>query len=164
MFETLVILSPLFCILLYAIYVHNFSLQLNQNVMEQKNNLNAYQQRARKIFEGIIEQLNIGGVYEENLLLKIANIREGVEFAIDDAKTTISQALARLEAYPNINSISMRKDFQIQIAEVEGRLQKLIEVYNNSAKDYNSFILSFPASIFCSAYGRTKAEYLQSIS
>ena len=164
MFEILVSLSPLFCLFLYAIYIHNYSLQLGQNVLEQKNNLYAFEERAKKIFKGIMEQLDIGGDYEENLLLGLTNTREGTHFGIDDAKSTISKALARLEAYPTINSISMRKEFQNQIAEIEGRLQKLIETYNNAAKDYNSFILSFPASIFCSVYGRTKAEYLQSIS
>jgi hypothetical protein len=164
MFEALIIATPILCVIFYTIYIYNYSLELNQKVLEQKNNLRAYEQRAKKIFAGIIEQLNISGVYEENLLLNITNRREGSEFSIDDAKSTVTKALARLEAYPNINTISMRKEFQVQIAEIEDKLQRLIVTYNNSAKDYNSFVLSFPASIFCKMLGITSAEYLNSIA
>jgi hypothetical protein len=164
MFEVLIIASPILCLIFYTIYVYNYSLELNQKVLEHKNNLQAYEQRAQKIFGGIIEQLNISGAYEENLLLNITNRREGTEFSIDDAKSTVTKALARLEAYPNINTISMRKEFQNQIAEIEDKLQRLIVAYNNSAKDYNSFVLSFPASIFCKMVGIVSAEYLSSIA
>jgi hypothetical protein len=163
MFELSIFFTIVACFFFYGIHVYNFSNELMQRVDEQKNNLNSYLQRVGKIFQNINEQLNIGGAYEENLLLGITRDREGRTSDLVDLKSNISNITARLESYPNLNAVSMRKEFQGQIQEIEQNVQKIVEAHNSSAKDYNTFVLSFPASLFCTFFNRTRIEYLNSI-
>lgn len=162
MFEISIFFAILASIFFYAIHVFNFSLQLKQRVDEQKNNLASYLQRIGKIFQSITEQLDQGGAYEENLLLGITRDREGRSPKLNDLQSNISNISARLESYPNLSSVSMRKEFQGQIQQIEQNVQYIVEAHNSAAKDYNTFVLSFPASLFCSCFNRTKIDYLSS--
>jgi len=163
MFETALLIAIVMLILFYGIHVFNLSMELSQRAIEKRNNLSSYMQRVDKIFQDISKQVDQGSSHEESLLFEITRSREGRISEMDSLATTISKVNARLEAYPNLYSLSMRKEFQNQIQQIEQNIQSIVEAYNQAAKDYNTFVLSFPASFFCAIFKRSQIDYMSAL-
>ena len=152
-----VLLSPL--VLFYALYVYNHTVRLEQDFLEEQNNLISYIHRADSIFRNITAQLDISSKFESGVLSNITNIREGDISGLRQVSNALTRALVRVESYPDIDSIDMRRDFQSQIQEIENQLQLSVERSNRAANEYNSFVLSFPAIIFCRLFKKRQISY-----
>ena len=159
----IITISLLLITFIYAIHVYNFSMQLLQRVYEFENNFTSYTYRMQSIFEKIILESKISEKYEKTLLKEIIELREKATIDFFKNKSEVDNIILKMENYPNVNAIKIRNDFQHQISEIEQEVQKSIEKYNFAVKNYNSFILSFPALLFCSIYGRKKGEFLSTL-
>lgn len=155
-----VFLGPI--VFFYALYVYNHAVRLEQDVIEEHHNLASYIHRVDRIFRNITMQLDLSNDFESSLLREISNIREGDVSGVREISGALTLALVRVEAYPNIDSIEMRRDFQGQIQEIENELQTFVERSNRAVNEYNSFVLSFPAIIFCSLFSKRKINYTKS--
>lgn len=153
-----VIASPI--IFFYGLYVYNRSIRLEQYVFEEQHNLESFVLKVDNIFVNITSQLDLSSDFESELLKSISNIREGGINSISEVSNILSRALVRVEAYPNIDTINMRRDFQSQIQEVQNQLQDFVEKNNRAINEYNTFVMSFPIFIFCRLFGKRKIEYV----
>ena len=61
----------------------------------------------------------------------------------------ISNALMRIEQYPDIKTLGLREKFQGQISSLERELQNQVERTNKLISEFNTYITSFPNIIFC---------------
>ncbi|MDC6486340.1 LemA family protein [Methylophilaceae bacterium] len=138
-------------------------MELLQKVYELKSNFTSYTERMQSIFEKIIYETNISEKYEKELLKDVTKLRENINPNFYENKSEMNNILLKMENYPNVNAIKIRNDFQHQISEIEQAVQKSTESYNFAVKNYNSFILSFPASIFCKVFNRKKEKFISNI-
>ena len=83
----------------------------------------------------------------------------------------ITNALMRIEQYPDIKTLGLREKFQSQISSLERELQNQVEKTNKLISEFNTYIKSFPNVIFCNIWNKmnfktkfTELEYINLIS
>lgn len=112
------------------------------------------------IFEKVLNESVKGTKFEKEVLKSITKIRK---LGSDDPnliRTGIDNELVRFEAYPNIKSQVLREKYQKEVSKLEREIQDSTEIYNANVVEYNTFIKSFPANIFCSMYSRKVLKYI----
>lgn len=80
------------------------------------------------------------------------------------AQSDLSNALGRLmvlhEAYPELKADKMFQELQAQLEGTENRINVERNNYNDSAKEYNTLLRTFPNNIVAGIFGfRTKAYF-----
>ena len=63
------------------------------------------------------------------------------------------------ENYPDLKANQNFLELQAQLAGTENRISVARQDYNNAAKEYNTKIQSFPASIIAGLFHFEKADY-----
>ncbi|MBR9859143.1 LemA family protein [bacterium] len=79
------------------------------------------------------------------------------------AQTQVSSALSRLlvtvERYPDLKANQNFLELQTQLERTENRINRSRELFNESAKAYNSKIRKFPTVIIASVFGFDRKAY-----
>lgn len=80
------------------------------------------------------------------------------------AQSELSNALGRLmvlhEAYPELKADAMFRDLQVQLEGTENRINTERNNFNESAKEYNTLLRTFPNNIIAGIFGfKTKAYF-----
>lgn len=147
-------------LLFYFIYVYNYSLSLYQYCLSAKSNLSSYVKKMENIYQKVLNESIKGSEFEEQLLKSITKIRELKTDNPNLIKSEIENELIRFEAYPKINSQLLREKYQNEVALLEREIQNSTEVFNDHVVDYNTFIKSFPAIIFCKLLNRKSLDFI----
>jgi len=88
------------------------------------------------------------------------NVQEQME-----ANTQLSSALSRLlvvvERYPDLKSNQNFIRLQDELAGTENRIAVERRRYNETVRDYNQYVRSFPTNIFANIFGFERAELFQ---
>ncbi len=136
--------------------VNNTYVAKNQNVSTSKSNISKEEQRRVDLFNNLVDAVQSATTFEKETQTKIAEARsQGNSGKIDQAMLTI-QAVA--EAYPQIKSIDLYKQTMTEFSITENRLAGYREQYNNDVRDYNSYVQSFPASMFLAILGKDMSQ------
>lgn len=73
------------------------------------------------------------------------------------AQSQFSGALSRLlvtvENYPQLAATQSFRDFQVELAGTENRINRARDLFNESVRDYNASIRMFPGNIFAGMFG-----------
>lgn len=155
-----IIFLIIFVVIFYAIYCYNHSLSLNQFCISAKSNLGSFIKKMESIFEKVLNESAKGTEFEKEVLKSITKIRKLGSDNPNLVRSGIDNELVRFEAYPNIRSQSLREKYQNEVSKLEREIQNSTEIYNDYVVDYNTFIKSFPANIFCSLYGRKAMKFI----
>lgn len=82
-----------------------------------------------------------------------------------DAQNGVSAALGRLmvvvEKYPELKATQNFSELQAQLEGTENRISVERMKFNESAKDYNTYLRKFPNSIFAGMFGFSKKAYFE---
>jgi LemA protein len=134
----------------------------DQNVKEAWSNVEADLQRRADLIPNLVSTVK-GFTKEENsVFADIANARAGMLNAQTPqskiaANGQIDSALGRLllltENYPQLRSSDQFMRLQDELAGTENRIKVSRMRYNEALKDYNTFILQFPNSIWAGMLG-----------
>ena len=135
--------------ILYIVSIYNYIVSLYQNYLSQKKNLENFIIRIKSVYEKLIDEIESSGDYEKNLTKDIVKLREKIPTKITDDMSEISNALMRIEQYPDIKTLGLREKFQGQISSLERELQNQVERTNKLISEFNTYITSFPNIIFC---------------
>jgi len=150
----------IFVIILYAIYCYNHSLSLQQVTLSSKSNLSSYIKKMESIFEKVLNESISGTKFEKDVLKSITKIRKVGTDNPNALIHKINDEIARYENYPTIKSQKLREKYQNEVSSLEREIQEATEVYNDYVVDYNTFIKSFPANIFCDIYNRKVFKFI----
>jgi len=134
----------------------------DQSVKEAWSNVEADLQRRADLIPNLVATVK-GFTKEENsVFADIANARAGMLNAQTpqskiQANGQLDSALGRLllltENYPQLRSSDQFMRLQDELAGTENRIKVSRLRYNQALKDYNTFILQFPNSIWAGMLG-----------
>jgi LemA protein len=158
----IVAVAILFVIGLYALHVYNYVTSLDIGCNQVLNDLGALLERREQFFGNMLQQLGAGESYERQLMETVAKIREGrLQEVVEEPTATmreLSAVIARAEEYPTAGALDLKATYQEQALQIELAVLAALRRYNSAVSTFNTFIVSLPAAIFCSAYryGRRK--------
>jgi LemA protein len=141
----------------------NTLVQKNEDVDAAYAQVQVQQQRRLDLIPNLVASVK-GYVHEEETVLtNIANARADVIAASGDRASSI-QANSRLdvalspllrlqEAYPNLKSDAQFRTLTDELAGTENRIAVERRRYDNTLRDYNTYVQQFPQSIWAGIAG-----------
>ena len=137
---------------------------------------NKYQQRY-DLIPNLVETVKGYAAHEKNTLESVIEARAkatSLNVDVKDAKALaefqsaqsgISSALSRLmvvvEKYPDLKASQSFRDLNVSLEGTENRIAFARKNYNESVKDYNTYIRKFPNAIAASLFSFTRATLFE---
>ena len=167
---TLAVVGGLFALVLLVAaglgmnYVHarNAMVEKDQSVKEAWSNVDTQLQRRADLIPNLVETVKGFAKQETTVFGDIANARAGLLNAHGPeakmaANGKLDSAIGRLlmltENYPQLRSNDQFLRLQDELSGTENRISVARKRYNDTLKDYNTFVLSFPNNIWAGMSG-----------
>lgn len=156
--------------------VNNNLVTLEEGTKEKWSQVeNVYQRRA-DLIPNLVNTVKGYAKHEEQVLEEVTKARSQVGQVkingpedlpkFDQAQSQLSGALSRLlivaEKYPDLKADKNFLELQSQLEGTENRIAVERMRFNESAKDYNTFLRKFPQSIVASMRGFKERAYFAS--
>jgi len=137
---------------------------------------NVYQRRA-DLIPNLVATVKGYAAHEEETLTKVvearskatgvtidaSNLDEASLQKFQQAQDGLSSALSRLlmvqENYPDLKANEQFRDLQTQLEGTENRITVERQKFNDTARDYNTYIRQFPNNIFAGIFGFAAKPY-----
>jgi len=158
---------------------YNGMVTKNEKVDEQWSNVeNVYQRRA-DLIPNLVNTVKGYADFESKTLTAVIEARsKATSVQIDpknmteanmkqfqDAQAGLGSALSRLmvvvEQYPNLKANQNFLDLQAQLEGTENRIATERRKFNETARDYNTFIRMFPKNIWSGLFNFDKKPYFE---
>lgn len=151
-----VVLVALFILIGIFSTTNNHYVALTQNVSTSKSNISKEEQRRVDLFNNMVDSVQSARTFEADTQTKIAQARsQGNSGHVDQAQITLQSVV---EAYPEIKSIDLYKQTNLEFSVTENRLAQYREQYNNDVRSFNSYVGQFGAGIVLSLEGKDKTQ------
>ncbi len=141
------------------------------DVQAQFSQIDTQLQRRADLIPNLVNTVKGYAKHEETVFGDIANARAGLLNARDpqgkiQANNQLDGAIGRLlalsESYPDLKANQNFLALQDQLEGTENRIAVERRRYNNSVRDYNTYIQQFPASLWAGIAGfHTDNDYFQ---
>jgi LemA protein len=141
----------------------------DQNVQAAFSEIDINLQRRADLIPNLVSTVKGYANVEESILTAIANARAGLmtaktpdeKLAANDRLNVALLPLMRMqENYPQLKSNDQFMRLQDELAGTENRIAIARRRYNESIRDYNTYIQQFPNSVWAGIAGfRPKNEY-----
>ncbi|MCO6500450.1 MAG: LemA family protein [Vicingus serpentipes] len=82
--------------------------------------------------------------------------------AQDGLSSALSKLMVVVERYPDLKANQNFLELQAQLEGTENRIAVERKKFNDTAKDYNTFIRKFPKNLFAGMFGFEKRDYFES--
>jgi LemA protein len=151
-------------VMIFGNYVHtrNTLVQKDQDVKEAWSNVDTQLQRRSDLIPNLVETVKGYAKQETTVFGDIANARAGMLNARGPsekmaANGKLDSALGRLlmlsENYPQLKSNDQFLRLQDELSGTENRIAVSRKRYNDSLKEYNTYVLQFPNNIWAGMSG-----------
>jgi len=175
----IIVLGILAIIVLWVANAYNGFVAAEENVESAWSQVeNQYQRRADLVPNLVAtvkgyakhEQETLEGVVEArakatSITIDPANATPAQLAAFQSAQGELSQALGRLlavaENYPDLKANENFRDLQAQLEGTENRITVARQLFNDSARAYNTLIRRFPNNIIAGICGFEKKPYFE---
>jgi len=164
-----------------------YGINLNNSLVEKQEEVNrawaqvenVYQRRA-DLIPNLVNTVKGAANFEKETLTQVIEARSkatSIQVSpemlnnpskleqFSKAQGQLSSALSRLmvtvERYPELKANANFRDLQAQLEGTENRISTERNRFNNAARQYNTSIRKFPASLFAGALGFEKKAYFQ---
>ena len=147
----------------------------------QWGNVESSLQRRADLIPNLVEVVKAGAISEQDILTGVIEARSratSINITTDDlsnpeefqrfneSQNQLTQALGQLrtivEAYPQLQSNARFADLMVEIEQSNNMINTEIARYNESARDYNTEIRTFPSSIGANViHGSEPLEYFE---
>jgi LemA protein len=126
------------------------------------NTVKGYAAHERETLTGVIE----ARAKATSVTLKAEDLNPANLQKFQEAQSGLSSALAKLmvvvERYPDLKANQNFLELQAQLEGTENRIANERRKFNESARDYNVYIKSFPKNIFAGMFGFESKPYFES--
>jgi len=154
----------------WAVGIKNGALDKSQSVAESWGNVNTSYQRRNDLIGNLVKTVEGAANFEKGTLTAVVEARaKATSVQVDPSNATpeqleafskaqggVSSALSRLlvtvENYPDLKTNQNFLKLQDEIASTENTIQTARTRYNETVKDYNTYVLRFPNSMFLGQY------------
>ncbi len=162
--------SIIFILGAWGVGSYNGLVGLRESVDNQSANIETQLQRRADLIPNLVNTVKKFASHESDILTQISNARAklaGAKTMPDraSADTELSGALSRLlvivENYPTLKADTQFTNLMDELAGTENRISVARKDYNDSVKNYNNRIKTFPANIIANMFGFSSADYFQ---
>jgi len=154
----------------WAVGIKNNALDKSQNVAESWGNVNTSYQRRNDLIGNLVKTVEGAANFEKGTLTAVVEARaKATSVTVDPSNITpeqlaefnkaqsgVSSSLSRLlvtvENYPTLKANENFLKLQDELASTENTIQTARTRFNETVKDYNSYVLRFPNSMFLGDY------------
>jgi LemA protein len=165
--------------ILASISGYNKMVKMNENVGSVWANVEAQYQRRLDLIPNLVNTVQGYANFEKSTLTAVIEARakatsvninpdkldENSLKNFQDAQGGLSSALSRLmvvvEQYPDLKANQNFRELQAQLEGTENRINVARMDFNAAAKDYNTYIQTFPRNIIAGMFGFGKKAYFQ---
>ena len=151
---------------------YNSLVQSDEQVQEAWSNLQAAYQRRADLIPNLVETVKGAADFEQETLTAVTEARaKATSIQVDagdldnpqklqqfqQAQSALGKSLGRLlavsENYPKLQATQRFSDLQAQLEGTENRITVARRDYNNTVRQYNTQVRSFPTVIFAGLMG-----------
>ena len=151
---------------------YNSLVQSDEQVREAWSNLQAAYQRRADLIPNLVETVKGAADFEQETLTAVTEARaKATSIQVDagdldnpqklqqfqQAQSALGKSLGRLlavsENYPKLQATQRFSDLQAQLEGTENRITVARRDYNNTVRQYNTQVRSFPTVIFAGLMG-----------
>lgn len=175
----IIVLGILAIIVLWVANAYNGFVAAEENVESAWSQVENQYQRRSDLVPNLVatvkgyakhEQETLEGVVEArakatSITIDPANATPAQLAAFQSAQGELSQALGRLlavaENYPDLKANENFRDLQAQLEGTENRITVARQLFNDSARAYNTLIRRFPNNIIAGICGFEKKPYFE---
>ena len=173
----IIVLSVLAIIVLWVANAYNGFVAAEENVESAWSQVENQYQRRADLVPNLVATVKGYAAHEQETLEGVVEARaKATSITIDPATATpeqlaafqsaqgeLSQALGRLlavaENYPDLKANENFRDLQAQLEGTENRIAVARQLFNESARNYNTLIRRFPNNIIAGICGFEKKPY-----
>ena len=175
----IIVLGILAIIVLWIAGMYNGFVAAEEEVESAWSQVENQYQRRADLVPNLVATVKGYAAHEQETLEGVIEARaKATQVTIDPAKTTpeqlaafqaaqseLSQALGRLlavaENYPDLKANENFRDLQAQLEGTENRITVARQLFNESARNYNTKIRRFPNNILAGMCGFEKKPYFE---
>ena len=145
--------------------VYNSLVKLDERVNEAWSDITVQLKYRADLIPNVVETVKGYAKHEKETFAMVTEARSAVMGAktvkqAADAENSMQAALGRIfaiaEAYPELKANTNFQTLQVQLQDVEDKIQAARRFYNAGAKDLNTKIKTFPVNIINSMIGHFK--------
>lgn len=168
--KLIIILSIVAIIGLYAWSAYNRFVTANENIENLWAQVETQYQRRFDLIpnltnavKGIFnqEQKVFGDLAEARTRYSGAATVNEKAAAATQVETALGRLLVVLENYPQLRSSEAVQNLMVQLEGTENRIAVERKRYNDSVRDYNLSVKTFPSKLFAGLYGFAEREYFE---
>ncbi len=167
-------------IILFIIFVvgqYNTLVKLDEVVKTQRGQVESVYQRRADLIPNIVATVKGEADFEQKTLTQVIEARaNAIQLKVDvnnaeefvkfqEAQGELSQALGRLmvltENYPSLRANQAFSDLRVQLEGSENRISVERMNYNETVKNYNTKLRTFPTNIIAGLFGFEKANLFE---
>ncbi|AWH85102.1 LemA family protein [Flavobacterium album] len=157
-------------IFIWAMNVKNGAVTRTQNVGESWGNVETSYERRNSLIGNLVKTVEGAANFEKGTLTAVTEARAKASSIQVDAsnatpeqlkafgeaqagvQSTFGRLLATVENYPVLQSNQNFLKLQDELASTENEIRTARTRYNETVKDYNTYVLRFPNSLFLGGY------------
>lgn len=155
----------------------NEMVRLNEEVLAQSSQIENQYQRRADLIPNLVSTVKGYAEHEKSTLDQVTEARaqaSQTRIDINDAEALakfdraqgeLSSALSRLmaisESYPDLKANQNFRDLQTQLEGTENRISVERRKFNETARQFNTYIKMFPRNILSNLYGFDPVNYFE---
>jgi len=125
------------------------------------NTVKGYATHERETLEGVIEARAKATSVTIDPSKMDAEALQKFQQAQDGLSSALGRLIAVAENYPDLKANQNFLDLQAQLEGTENRITVERQKFNETARDYNTYIRSFPRNIFAGLFNFDKRAYFE---
>ena len=162
--------------MMWAVGINNKLVSLDEGVNEKKSQVENVYQRRFDLIPNLVSTVKGYAKHEASVLEEVTRARSQVGQVkierpedlgkFDQAQSQLSSALSRLmvvvEKYPELKADRGFLELQSQLEGTENRITVERQRFNESSREYNTYVRNFPQSLIASFRGFKERPYFAS--
>jgi LemA protein len=180
------IIAAAVAIVLFVIYQlfvgsYNKMVEMDEEVREKWAQVENVYQRRNDLIPNLVNTVKGYADFEKSTLTEVVKARASAtsikldaadltpeniakyQQAQDGLSSAVSRLLISVERYPDLKANENFRDLQTQIEGTENRITVRRYNFNQSVKDYNLLIRTFPNNIFAALFGFNTIGYFRAV-
>lgn len=167
----IVVIAIVVILIALVIGTYNGLVRLNERVNEAWSDITVQLKYRADLIPNLVETVKGYAKHEKTAFEDVTKARAAVMGAKDvkataEAERTLEGALSKIfaiaESYPELKANTNFQQLQLQLQDVEDKIQAARRFYNAGAKELNTKIKTFPSNIINNMIGHfSKREYFE---
>ncbi len=166
----IIILGIILLVAAMIVPKYNKLVKLDNDVDAAYSQIQVVVKRRADLIPNLVNVVKGYATHEEETFIKVTEARNSVEKATnaeelakanDELTGAINNLNVVVESYPELKANTNFLDLQAQLEGTENRISTERGRYNDTVKEYNEVVRSFPMNLFAKMFGFEKKAYFE---